>query len=280
MTAVNLLSLDRVLAELPDRIVACSGGVDSLVLATLAHRQRPNSTVVAHAATPAVPEEATARVVRYAEELGWRLEVVRPREFADERYLENPTDRCYWCKSHLYDAVAAIDGADLASVAHGAEATVVSGTNVDDLGEYRPGLEAAAERNVRHPFVEAGWTKADIRAAAQELGLDAADLPASPCLASRLYTGTRVSVDRLRAVEVGEQTVTALTGIAVVRCRIRESSVLIEVAEEHRGLITAEVLGRVGQAMQAVVPGLASPELDDRPYRPGRAFVVTSDAHP
>ncbi len=270
---IAIESLKRVLAQVPERVVACSGGVDSLTLAAVAHDQFPATTVVAHAVTAAVPAEATERVQRYADDFGWNLQRVTPGEFDDERYLSNPVDRCYFCKSHLYDAVAKAIGTTLPT-----SAIALSGTNLDDLGEYRPGLNAAAERDVRHPFVEASLAKADVRAIAATLGLDAAELPASPCLASRLYTGTRVNVDRLQAIEVGERTVTALTGIEVVRCRIRESAVLVEVADEHRHLVTGDVLASVGTAMQRVCPGLATPELDARPYRPGRAFVVTADA--
>ncbi len=125
------------------RIVACSGGIDSLLLATVAHRQDPTSTVVAHTVTPAVPGEGTSRVLSYAASEGWQLQVVRSREFEDERYLGNPTDRCYWCKSNLYDAVAELRHSGVAPRG----ATILSGANLDDLSEYRPGL--TAPRNAR-----------------------------------------------------------------------------------------------------------------------------------
>lgn len=274
MAAVDAERLNHVLADTPDRVVACSGGVDSLSLAAVAHQQMPNTTVVAHAVTPAVPEQATSRVIRYATEFGWNLELVKPREFEDERYLDNPADRCYYCKSHLYDSLLIERNLGPARTS-----VVLSGTNLDDLGEYRPGLNAATERNVRHPFVEAGFTKDDVRALAVSLDLDAADLPASPCLASRLYTGTRVSIDRLRAVELGERALTDLTGLDVVRCRVRDSEVLVEVPDGEQHRVTNDVLAKVGDAMRTVSPGLGTPELDTRPYRPGRAFVVTADAH-
>ncbi|MEM1335113.1 MAG: ATPase, partial [Actinomycetota bacterium] len=191
--------LQAALTTVPDRVVACSGGIDSLVLATVAVSE-PGSTRVAHTATPAVPGDATARVVDHAARGGWRLDVIRSGEFDDDRYLSNPTERCYFCKSNLYDAIQALlDTADVPSCT-----AVLSGANTDDLGEYRPGLDAAAERAVRHPFVEAGIGKAEIRSIARLLGMAEADLPASPCLASRLYTGTRVTAARLRAVEAGE----------------------------------------------------------------------------
>ncbi len=266
--AVDALGrLTAVLADIPERVVACSGGVDSLVLATVA-ASAPGSTRVAHTATPAVPGDATARVVDHADRRGWHLDVVRSGEFDDERYLANPTERCYFCKSNLYDAIAAlVDGS-------GDDApTILSGANTDDLGEYRPGLDAAAERSVRHPFVEAGIGKADIRAIAHHLGLAEAELPASPCLASRLYTGTRVTPSRLRAVEAGEALVRERTGLGVVRCRVRDDAVLVEVPDVDRELVTDAILDDVATTMRSVEPSIVSVELDDRSYAPGRAFL-------
>lgn len=262
--AAALARLDAVLSAIPARVVACSGGVDSLLLATVAHRAAPAATLVAHTVTPAVPDEGTTRVVDYAEREGWKLEVVRSREFDDERYLSNPTDRCYYCKSNLYDAIAELSDAG---------GVMLSGANVDDLGEYRPGLTAAAERAVRHPYIEAEVTKADIRAMARHLDLDAAELPASPCLASRLYTGTRVTAPRLRAIEAGEQLIRSTTGISVVRCRLRADVVLVEVGDTDRERIDTDLLAAVKREMVAIEPTIVSVELDDRAYEPGRAFV-------
>lgn len=258
--------LGEVLADVGDRVVACSGGVDSVTLATVAHRHDPDATVVAHTVTPAVPAADTARVVRAARDQGWRLELVRSSEFDDERYLANPTDRCYFCKTNLYDAIDELVGA----VAR--DATVCSGANLDDLGEYRPGLAAAEEHGVRHPFLEAEMAKADVRAVARHLGLDVADVPASPCLASRLYTGTRVTPSRLRAVELGEAVVRG-AGVDVVRCRVRDDRVIVEVGADDRDRVTDAVLGAVEAAMQSVEPSLGSVMLDEAPYRPGRAVL-------
>ena len=256
----------------PARIVACSGGIDSLVLATLAHRAAPEQTIVAHTVTPAVPGPGTARVVAFAEREGWNLELVRSSEFDDERYLSNPADRCYYCKSNLYDAISTLQGSTSAPT----DAVILSGANTDDLGEYRPGLIAADEHAVHHPYVEAGWGKADIRSAARDLGLAEADLPASPCLASRLYTGTRVTASRLQAVEVGEALVTQLTGVAIVRCRIREANVSIEVRGEDRHHIDPSVIAAVRTAMTSVEPELIDVSLDDDDYRAGRSFLRVS----
>lgn len=259
--------LDQTLASINTRVIACSGGIDSLLLATMAHRASPEATTVAHTVTAAVPAAATARVVAFAEREGWKLELLRSNEFDDERYLANPTDRCYYCKTNLYDAIA-----DVRTVA-AVDAVILSGANTDDLGEYRPGLIAADEHEVRHPYIEAGWGKAEIREQARALGLAEAELPASPCLASRIYTGTRVTAARLQAIEAGEMIVTELTGVEVVRCRVRESQVLIEVSEADRALLTSEVVAAVHTAMVAIEPGLGATAIDDKPYRPGRAFL-------
>lgn len=274
MTAGDTAPLDRlrsVLTEVEPRIVACSGGVDSLVLATVAHAEAPGSTVVVHTVTPAVPSDGTARVVASAAEHGWDLRLVRSLEFDDERYLSNPTDRCYHCKSNLYDAIDELRHD--ASLSTGA--TIVSGANTDDLGEYRPGLIAAAEHAVRHPFVEAGIGKDAIRAIARSLGSDHADLPAAPCLASRLYTGTRVTASRLHAVEIGEAIVRR-TGIDVVRCRIRDDEMRIEVGDADRELVTSAVIDATASAVSAVETSIRRVVLDESAYRPGRAIVVSA----
>ncbi|MEP4648996.1 MAG: ATPase, partial [Ilumatobacter sp.] len=237
--------LHAVLGSMHPRIVACSGGIDSLLLAHVAHEAAPAATLIAHTVTPAVPGDGTARVVDHAERHGWETRIVRSGEFDDEAYLSNPTDRCYHCKSNLYDAVMALRGDTLP------DAVILSGANLDDLGEYRPGLAAAAEREVRHPYVEAEVTKAEIRSIARHLGLAEADLPASPCLASRLYTGTRVTPSMLRAIEAGEALVRERSGIGVVRCRVRDTAVLVEVADVDRDLIDDRLLVGLAATMRS-----------------------------
>ena len=267
--AEALLRLEAQLEQTPARIVACSGGIDSLLLATVAHRAAPSATIVAHTVTPAVPGDGTARVRAFAADEGWNLQIVRSREFDDEQYLANPTDRCYFCKTNLYDAIGELRRLD----AFDRAATIVSGANIDDLGEYRPGLDAARERAVRHPYVEAGLDKSQVRAVARHLGLRVAELAASPCLASRLYTGTRVTASRLRAVEAGEALLRNRLGLDIIRCRVREHEVLIEVPAEDRHLITSEQQRAVLDTMTAIEPSLMSAVLDHDTYRPGRAIV-------
>ncbi|MFZ5426450.1 MAG: ATPase, partial [Thermodesulfobacteriota bacterium] len=248
-----------------------SGGVDSLLLATLAHRAMPGRLVAAHAVSPAVPGECTQRVRREAASQGWRVEYLSTGEFGDERYLENPFDRCYFCKAHLYGAMEKISWT--LSGEFGFVPPAASGANTDDLEEHRPGLDAAREFGVRHPFVEADISKADIRAMARELGLSFADVPASPCLASRVYTGTRVTPERLSAVAFAEEFLKKLLGAEVLRCRIREDAMLVEMLEAERHKATPQALQTLARALRDNHPGIRGVELDPECYRPGRAFV-------
>ncbi|BFM15741.1 ATP-dependent sacrificial sulfur transferase LarE [Maricurvus nonylphenolicus] len=268
----QLEELQSLLKTIPCRLIACSGGIDSLLLATVAHRQSPQTTTVAHAISPAVPEEATARVRFWAEKEGWNLVVVQSGEFQSEEYLSNPVNRCYYCKSNLYHALSQLSS-------HVEEGYVMmSGANQDDLGEYRPGLIAASENCVRHPYVETEISKQGIRDIAHALKLPFADLPASPCLASRLYTGTRVTPERLRAVEVGEALIRRETGIQVVRCRVKEDAMYVEVGAEDRPHITPSLLAQVKFAAKQHINALCNVQLDAKAYSPGRAFVQTIDA--
>ena len=259
--------IDKVLATAGAAVVACSGGIDSTLLALVAHRRAPGSIIVAHAVSPAVPDSATARVREVARQERWDLHIVRSGEFIDESYLSNPVNRCYFCKSNLYESLSAV-------AAHLEErGPILSGANQDDLGEYRPGLIAAAEHGVRHPWIEAGFSKLEIRALARELGLSFAELPASPCLASRLYTGTRVTPQRLRAIHDSEELIKLRTGLQVVRCRLRENVMLVEIENEGRELIDQELLTDVFGLAHAIEPEITSVDVDAAAYRPGRAFV-------
>jgi len=273
-------ALREILTGLRGVVVAVSGGVDSLLLATLAHRTLPGRALMAHTTGPAVPAACTERVRQEAARQGWRLTMVATGELLDERYLANPFDRCYFCKTHLYARLASL-AADIAGEL-GVLPVVVSGANADDLGEHRPGLVAASELAVRHPFVEAGVAKADIRAMARELGLSFADIPASPCLASRIYTGTRVTPEILGAISFAEEFLKERLHIDVVRCRVRETDMLlgmlVEAPEPARRLVTPAILAELGPPLCARFPSIQTVDLDPEPYRPGRAFR-SDDSH-
>ncbi len=254
------MSLDEVLHSIGPMAIAVSGGIDSLTLATAAHRALGGRVTMHHATSPAVPEEATARTRLEAVLQGWALDVFDAGEFERDEYRANPVNRCFFCKTSLYGSIAA-------RTAH----TIASGTNTDDLGEYRPGLLAARDHGVRHPFVEAGIDKRAIRLLAGKLGLgDLADLPAAPCLASRIETGLRIEADMLGLVHRAETLVAGALRPATVRCRVRASGVVIELDEATLGRMKANEAAALSRQIAAL--GVARP-VSFASYRTGSAFL-------
>ncbi|GAB5376793.1 MAG: hypothetical protein AcusKO_32550 [Acuticoccus sp.] len=246
-------------ARHPGLVIAVSGGIDSMTLAFVAHRYADGPVRMVHALSPAVPPLASARVDAYAAREGWDLARVEAGEFADPDYLANPVNRCYFCKVNLYDRIAGI-----------ADGPVASGANLDDLGDYRPGLLAASERSVVHPFVAAGIDKATIRCLARWHGLDdLAELPAQPCLASRVETGIGIAAPDLLFVDAVEEMLRAHLGAtAVVRCRITHDGVVVELGEA--AMDAAEELAA---AVEARCAGEGRRFAGIRPYRRGAAFL-------
>jgi len=205
---------DRLLAGLRDLdgvAVAFSGGIDSTVVANAAFLALGDRAVAVTADSPSVPRAEVADARRLAERIGIRHVLVATDEFDDPDYVKNDGSRCYFCKSELYGRVEQL----LPRLGVG---VVVSGANLDDTGDYRPGLKAAAEHRVRHPLQEAGFTKADVRALARAWGLPTWDKPASPCLSSRLAPGVTVTPERTARVEAAE---VYLRGLGYRECRVR-----------------------------------------------------------
>lgn len=243
--------------------IAVSGGVDSMTLAHAAMRVRGADRVtMCHAVSPAVPAAATDLVRRHAMDHGWDLRVTEAGEFADPQYLSNPVNRCYFCKSNLYDRIRQIS----------ASGVIASGANLDDLGDFRPGLLAAKERDVRHPFIEAECSKADIRAIARGFGLnDISELPAQPCLASRIETGIPVTAEDVGFIERAEGTLRQHALQGALRCRVVRDGVRLELGPENWAdpairQQLSEQAGRLchdaGRTLVAVAP-----------YRQGSAFL-------
>ena len=233
-------TLQQYLQEIAPLAVAVSGGVDSMTLAVIAHRTMGEQVTMFHAVSAAVPSDATDRVQDYAQREGWQLKVIDAGEFGDQRYRQNPANRCFFCKTNLYGAMTALT-----------DKVLVSGTNTDDLGDYRPGLQAAAEHNVRHPYVEVGIDKQGVRALAHDLGLDdVAELPAAPCLSSRIETGIVIDPAMLTAVNSVERLLRSELKPKTVRCRVRQAEVCVELDEA--------ALIELAESQQAVLSGRIS----------------------
>ena len=261
----QLQQLQSVLEEIGAFVIAASGGIDSTLLAVIAGRMDNLDVRVFHAVSAAVPPRATERVRRYADSENWDLTVSDTGEFRDQRYMKNPIDRCFYCKSNLYSHITTqLTG------------QIISGTNVDDLSDYRPGLVAASQHSVRHPYVEANITKSDIRSIARLLNLtDLADLPASPCLSSRMQTGIPINRDWLRAIDRVEIAIQQRLKAQVVRCRIRQDAVVVELDEDALLKIDGNVRGELSELVDHVFPdSLNSTSVTFAPYKMGSAFVA------
>ena len=231
----NIHIFQEYLSQPQTLVLAVSGGVDSTSLVLLLQRLSnvKNKPVWVHAKTPAVPKKHTEQLKAIAHDAGADLKIITPSEFQDERYLENTIDRCFYCKTNLFEEIRR----------NFPDAIILTGANRDDLDDYRPGLKAAADFNVRHPFIEAGYRKNDIRLLAGILGLsELASAPSSPCLSSRIFTGTRISSAVLGKIEDVEELLTNAIGIGNHRCRYGEGRVVLEVDPANLNQMNEELM--------------------------------------
>ena len=249
-TAPATASLDvlrDVLRTLDRVVVAFSGGADSAFLAWVAHDTLgPERALAVTAVSPSLAGDERADCAALAAEWGLRWREVETDEMERAAYARNDADRCYWCKDALLRALAPVQAATDAG-GDGGTATVVLGVNVDDLGDHRPGQRAAAEGGASFPLVQAGFTKADVRAWSQRLGLRTWDKPAAACLASRLPYGTPVTLTRLREVEQAEGALRRL-GFDALRVRHYGDTARLEVPVDR----LADVVARRDEVVAAI----------------------------
>lgn len=217
-TAIEIAQLRELVMSYGDSVVALSGGVDSAVVAAICHSVLGERAVAVTGLGPAVSQSELEYCQKVVDQIGIRHVIVPTKEIEDPNYVRNDSNRCYFCKSTLYQAIGQW------AVANGFR-TLVSGTNLDDLGDHRPGLKAAAENLVRAPLAELGLGKQSVRNIARTLGLIVADKPASPCLASRIAYGQLVTPENLRRVESMESCLHEL-GFRDVRARIHGDQLL------------------------------------------------------
>jgi pyridinium-3,5-biscarboxylic acid mononucleotide sulfurtransferase len=218
---IKLERLRASLRELGSVLVCYSGGIDSAFVLAVAHRELgPERAIGMTAVSPSLPASERQDAARIAEELGASHRLVESHEIERAGYVQNDVDRCFHCKTELYDIAAR------KRVEWGLE-HVVNGTNLDDLGDYRPGLEAAREAGVRSPLIDAGFAKQDVREGAKLIGMAVWDKPAAACLSSRIPYGTSVTRERLLQIGAFEADLKSL-GFRQVRVRWHEQMARIE----------------------------------------------------
>jgi uncharacterized protein len=199
-----------------------------------------------------------------AQRFGVPLLAIDTQELDDPRYLRNSPDRCYFCKSELWTRLRQIArerGFD----------SIIDGTNADDLGQHRPGLRASREQAVRSPLAELGWTKADVRAAARELGIPTWNAPASPCLSSRVAYGLAITPQRLRQVEQGESLLRSLGVTGDLRVRHHGRKARIEVMPDQMERVRAH-WHTIGESFTEL--GFEEVDLDPAGYRRGALLTL------
>jgi uncharacterized protein len=241
-------------------MVAFSGGVDSAYLAYMAHAEMGERSLAVTGDSASYPTFQRELADQLTSRFGIRHEIIFTEEFDDENYTSNPTNRCYYCKSELYTKLNRV-------ARERGIAVICDGTNADDVGDYRPGRQAARELGVRSPLLECGMTKADIRELSRKAGLPTWDQPASACLSSRVPYGQIVTIEKLSMIDRAEMALKRL-GFRQVRVRHHGDVARIEIAEEEmKRALDRRMAAEMAAALKAL--GFKYVTLDLEGYRTG-----------
>ena len=242
---LNAAKLENYFKDRQHAIVAYSGGVDSALLAFAAHRALQDKMVAVLADSPSLARREYRSAINFAQAHGIPLQIIRTGELQNPKYQANQADRCYYCKKALFEKIDALRR-QLQGASSVAPWPVSYGVNLDDLGDYRPGIEAAREASIQAPYIDLGFTKQTIREVCAFYDLSIADKPAMPCMASRIAYGEPVTEEKLSQVEKAEDFLYEL-GLKVLRVRHHGETARIEVPPQDFGVLMEkrkEITGR------------------------------------
>ena len=263
---MKLESLNRWFSDKKSLLVALSGGVDSALVAYSAYDVLGDSAIAVTADYKTLAQEELESAKKICKEIGIQHTIISYDELQNPDFVKNDQNRCFHCRSEL-----AFHLTKLAKERN--IEFIVDGTNVDDLGDYRPGIEALQNNGIRSPLVESGFTKNDIRNIARQVGLSVYDRPSNSCLASRIPWGQRVTAQRLARIEMGEIFVKQMTGARQVRVRDINGMAKIEVGSDE--LVVFQNINTEELKSKLKSIGFESVTIDETGYRPGKINVIT-----
>jgi len=247
-------------------IVALSGGVDSALVAYAAFQKLGHFAIAVTADYKTLSKEELETAKQICSEIGIKQILLDYDELQNEEFVKNASDRCFHCRMELGDHLITL------AKEHDVQ-FIVDGTNLDDLGDYRPGIEALKRNGIRSPLVETNFTKNEIRKTAKLVGLSVYDKPSNSCLASRIPWGQRVTTEKLTRIELGETIVKQITNLKQVRVRDLNGVAKIEVDKDKISVFEDEILNEIIIKLKLI--GFLSVTIDPDGYRPGKINVIT-----
>lgn len=245
--------------------VALSGGVDSALVAYAAFKQLGTSAIAVTADYKTLSKEELETAKQICSEIGIEQLFLDYNELENPKFTKNDSTRCFHCRLELGDHLLELAKKHNVS-------TIVDGTNLDDLGEFRPGIEALKQNDIKSPLVETNFSKSQVRNTAKSVGLSVFDKPSNSCLASRIPWGQRVTAERLARIEYGETIIKQLTNTKQVRVRDFDGMAKIEVEKEMISVFDDDILKQVNKKLKMI--GFSSVQIDQEGYKPGKINVI------
>ena len=260
--------LNELIAWFEDKtkvMIALSGGVDSALVAYAAFQALGSSAIAVTADYKTLSEDELFSAKQVCSEIGIEQLLLDYSELENEEFVKNDSNRCFHCRMELGDHLIELAKKHNVKI-------IVDGTNLDDLGDYRPGIQALRDNGIRSPLVETKFSKSQIRDIVKSVGLSVYDRPSNSCLASRIPWGQRVTAEKLTRIEFGETLVKQLTNLKQVRVRDFDGSAKIEVDKEMISVLDKNTMNQITKKLKLI--GFSSVEIDKDGYKPGKINVI------